>query len=273
MRIMTKAFLALVLAFLVAACGALSGQSNHPLPSPPYGALTKWKDFPADANPRPVIAFGDTVEDIPEAGFPDGERKLAWMCNRFVLGKGVSLTADAAAAFARLMSERAARSDSSPQCTTLASFVIAGARLASAGFPTDRGIRQMPAWLFDIPEVNAYIGHLALDPSALWGGKVMAEQGRGARVSADGMTLRVPADNQQPGPCGSDYTAVAAESGAAVAVAVRQFPHAAPDQPVACDAMLRIGYVDVPLKSPLDGRVLLDEQGRVGTVCAESGEC
>jgi hypothetical protein len=122
----------------------------------------------------------------------------------------------------------------------------------------------MPAWLFDVPEVNAYIGHLALPPSALWGGGVVTDAGRGARVGADGMTLKIPVSNMERGPCGNDYTAAAAESATAVAVAVRQFPHASPGSTVACDLVMRIGWIDVRLRAPLGGRVLLDENGKVG---------
>ena len=258
---------------LASACGAIPrGGASLPPPGPPTAALAKWSTFPANAKPRPLIAFGDTVEYIPEAGFPDSDRKVAWMCNKLVLASGVALPAAAPSdrisaerAYSELMSARAATADKSSQCTPLRAFVISGVRLATAGFPTDRGIQEMPAWLFDVPEVNAYIGHLALPPSALWGGGVVADEGRGAQVSADGMTLKVPVGDTSRGPCGNDYTAIAAESPTAVAVAVRQFPHASPGSEVACDLVMRIGHVDVKLKAPLGGRVLVDQDGKVGT--------
>src|SRR6185312_1598124 len=115
---MPKSAAAVVLAFVVAACGAFpGGQGNLPAPSPPTAALAKWKDFPANAKPRPIIAFADTVEHIPDAGFPDDNRKVAWMCNKFVLAPGVTLSAtptsdriSAAAAYAQLMTARATNS-------------------------------------------------------------------------------------------------------------------------------------------------------------------
>ena len=274
---MPKPAAALLFALIVAACGAVPGGqgTNLPLPTPPAGVLARWSDFPATANPRPIIAFGDTVEYIPEAGFPDSDRKIAWMCNKFVLARGVTLPTtampgqiSAAQAYAALMSARAATAGSSSGCTRLAPFVISSVRLAPAAFPTDRGDRDMPAWLFDVPEVNAYIGHLALQPSSLWGGGVTRDEGRGAQVSADGMTLRVGVTDAQAGPCGNDYTGIAAESATAVAVAVRRFPHASPGSPVACDLVMRGGYIDVHLKAPLGGRVLLDENGNVGAASA-----
>jgi hypothetical protein len=263
-------FAALIVAgaVLSTGCGAVTGPSAHPLPTPPYAALAKWNDFPAAASPRPIIAFGDAVEHIQPSGFPDGDRKIAWMCNKFLVAAGVAFTPEAAGALTKLMSKRAATSGAMPECAALAPFVITDARLADAGFPTDRGMQQLPAWLFDVPEVNAYIGLLAVDPSRLWQRRLFTEPGRGAGVSADGMTLRIAAPNQQPGPCGNDYTAVAAESTSAVAIAVRQFPHSAPGANVVCDAMLRIGYVDVRLAAPIGGRVLVDEAGQVGAACA-----
>src|SRR5437762_8373582 len=194
---MPKSAAAIFLTLMLAACGAVpGGQGNLPAPSPPTAALARWSDFPAGSNPRPIIAFGDTVDYIPEAGLPDNERKVAWLCNKFVLAPGLTLPTSAtqerisaARAYAELMSARATYADSSSQCTPLRAFVISDVRLATAGFPSDRGTQEMPAWLFDVPEVNAHIGHLALPPSALWGGGVMTDEGRGARVSADGMTL------------------------------------------------------------------------------------
>src|SRR5262245_8056655 len=268
---MAKRLLAVAALVLITSCGSVHISANLPAPSPPTAALEKWKDFPASANPRPIIAFGDTVEYIPQAGFPNDDRKRAWLCNRLTLATGLSfpvtpLTSQisAAQAYAEVMAARGANSDTSSSCASFRAFVITRIRLASAGFPTDRGMHDLPAWLFDVPEVNAYIGHLALPASALWGGGVVTQEGRGAQVSADGMTLKVGVSNPEAGPCGNDYTASAAESSTAVAVAVKQFPHLKPGETVACDLVLRAGYVEVKLLAPLGGRVLVDETGAVG---------
>lgn len=279
----------LVALLFASACGAAPGQGALPQPSPPIEALARWKNFPAHQHPRPVIAFEDTVEHIQAGGFPTNDRKIAWFCNRFVFASGVTLSSSTPAAadaeggsfpsissmqaYSALMASRAAAGGGkSPDCAKKQPFVITAVRYASAGFHTDRGSMTMSAWLFDISEVNAYIGNSAIDPSHFWGGG-LSDEGRGARVSADGMTLKIPVANAEPGPCGSDYTAAAAESDVAVAVAVRQIPHATPGTAVACPLVLRMGYIEVKLKSPLGDRVLVDERGKPGTACPEAGGC
>lgn len=273
--------------FVVVACGAVPGSSTLPLPSPPTGALAKWKDFPAEAKPRPIIAFGDTVEHIQATGFPNNDRKLAWLCNKFVLGPGVTLsnavpataTAEGASfpaisagqAYSELMSARSGGGNAT-DCARVQPFVIAAVRLGLAGFSTDRGTMTMSSWLFDVPEINSYLGHSAVDHSAYWGGRLSAE-GRGARVSADGLTLKVAVGNAEPGACGFDYTAAAAESDRAVAVAIKQIPHASSGSGVACQAVLHVSYISVSLKAPLGSRVLVDERGNAGTACPETGNC
>ena len=290
-----KAFLGSILAVLmITACGAVPGQSSSsplPLPSPPTAALVRWKDFPVSANPRPTILFGNVVEQVGPGQFPDNDSKLTWLCNKFVLASDVQLTAagpavataawasgakasyrsiGSARAFTALMARPAG--GNSTECPRLKPFVITTVRSATAGFSTDRGTATMSAWLFEVPAANGFLGYLGLDPSALWEGGIAVE-GRGARVATDGRTLKIAVSNAQPGPCGSDYTASAAESSTAVAVAVKQIPHASPGEEVACDLMLRVSYITLSLKAPLGGRVLLDENGYVGTACPEKGDC
>ena len=273
-----RSWLALVVVLvLVAACGSTSGQGALPPATPPTAALAGWKGFPAHASPRPIIAFGDTVEHIQPAGFPNGDRKLAWMCNRFVFASGVTVSnamppetsgfpsISSARAYSQLMKARSGNTD--PACGSHTPFVISAVRWSPAGFPTDRGTAQLQAWVFDVPEVDAYIGYLGIDPSALWGGG-LSHEGRGAWVSADGRTLEAPVANPGAGPCDFRYTAAAAESDSAVAVAVRQFTN--PGAGGACPAILRPGYVSVALKAPLGGRVLLDEKGDPGAACPKS---
>src|SRR6202521_1055206 len=73
----------LVALVLLTACGPGSAQPipSLPPPSPPTAALTAWKDFPANANPRPIIVFDRTLEHIGPAGFttePDRKRDCGW---------------------------------------------------------------------------------------------------------------------------------------------------------------------------------------------------
>src|SRR5438270_13865743 len=77
---------------LVSACGTAAGSTALAPPSPPTAALAAWKSFPANANPRPIISFGETTDHIQASGFPTGDRKIAWLCNKFVLASDVKLS-------------------------------------------------------------------------------------------------------------------------------------------------------------------------------------
>ena len=279
--------------FVLVVCGAAPGQSSGPLapPSPPTQALAAWKDFPANANPRPLIVFGRSVDHLGPAGFSsEPDRKIVWVCNKFVFASGVTLSDTAPArasvgnggsypsigsarAFSELMAARPNVSAAQPQCATSRPFVIKSVRWGTSGFPTDRGSMTMSAWLFDLAEIDGYLSYSAVDPSSFWGGGVNSDGGRDARVSSDGRTLKVPVSNAGPGQCGADYTAAAAESDSAVALAIKRYSHETPGQQVVCTLELRISYITVELQARLGGRVLLDERGEVGSVCSESGSC
>jgi hypothetical protein len=152
-------------------------------------------------------------------------------------------------------------------------FAIKAVRWATAGFPTDRGTMTMPAWVFDIAEIDAYLAYAALDPSSFFGGGVRMTSSSGVRVSADGLTLRIPVSNAGPGKCDFSYTAATAESATAVSFAVRQYSHASPGEQVICALPLSISYVDAPLSASLGGRVVVDAQGDVAAVCPDFGDC
>ena len=272
----------LLAVFLVAACGSAGGNgSSLAPPSPPGGVLAAWKDFPANAHPRPIVIFNRALEHIGPAGFSaEPDRKLDWFCNKFVFAPGVgtstgspgAATAQGASyrsigssrAYSELMAQRSP-SSRQPNCSTSLPFVIKDVRWSTAGFPTDRGTMTMSAWIFDIGEVEAYLAYAGLAPSSFWRRAVQVE-GRGAGLTDGGRTLKIAVGNAGPGPCGSDYTAAAAESDSAVAVAVKQYSHATPGTEVACPLYLRVSYISLTLKAPLGGRVLLDEKGNVGAV-------
>ena len=273
---------------LVSACGTAAGSTALAPPSPPTAALAAWKSFPANANPRPIISFGETTEHIQASGFPTGDRKIAWLCNKFVLAGDVKLSTivpgnafvagnrypsiGSETAYSELMAARAGGGNPT-DCAKAQPFVITAARWATAGFPTDRGTMQMTAWLFDIPEVNAYIGHSAVATAAYWGGGVATGGGHGGRISADGMTLTigVVGGPDTPGPCGEDFAGSVAESDTAVAVAISSRTHGG--EGVVCTLEGHFRTVVLHLAKPIGGRVLLDEKGNPGAVCPETGDC
>jgi hypothetical protein len=275
---------AIALALMLAACGAVpGGQGNLPAPPPPTAALAKWSTFPVNAKPRPIIWFGDIAEKIGEGQFTSEAGKEAWVCRKFSLADGVRLSSSSSAtgsarwpsgrqssystigsapAFAGITAQQGGNPD---MCKAAKPFTITGVRIDTATFSTDRGGADMSAWVFEIPEINSSIAYPALDPSAYWGGRAYTAdtQGLGAKISGDGKTLTIGlVGGPERGACGIDYTAAAAESSTAVAVAIKAYPH---DTNAVCDL---VGYgrtVSIVLKAPLGDRVLLDENGNVGT--------
>jgi hypothetical protein len=280
----------LVALVLLTACGPGTAQPL-PAPSPPTAALTAWQDFPANANPRPIIVFERTLEHIGPAGFTaEPDRKLDWGCNKFVLAPGVTLSATApgsavaggisypalgaAEAYSELMAARARFAYQASQCPTARPFVIKDVSWHVAGFPTDRGTMQMSAWIFDISEIEAYLGYAALDSSAFWRNGVSTEGMAGGRISADGMTLTLGTIGgpDTPGPCGEDLSASAAESDTAVAVAIASRFHT-PPAGEGCTLEGHSRTVTVRLSKPLGGRVLIDAKGDASAVCVEGTAC
>ena len=282
---MPKSAAAIALALMLAGCGAVpGGQGNLPPPSPPTAALAKWTDFPVNANPRPIIWFGGIAEKIGEGQFNSNDAKVAWLCHKFVLASGVQLTSTGSspasvrwtsgvgAAYPRTIGSKDAFAQvmarpggDSTMCGSSRPFTITTASLGTGDFSTDRGEAAMTAWVFDIPEINSSIAYPALDPSVYWGGKATTSdgQGIGARVSADGKTLTIAlTGGPERGACGIDYTAAAAESSTAVAVAIKAYPH---DTTAVCDLVGYARTVTVVLNAPLGARVLLDEHGNVGS--------
>jgi hypothetical protein len=273
-----------VAALLMSGCGSLgrfgADGTPHP-PSPPTAALAMWQDFPANANPRPIIWY-----DGPNLvkGFPTGDAKVAAYCNKFVLSSGLVMPADvpssatatwpsgvrfsyhaisASAAFKGLT-----RPVSGGSCDAPALTVSAVRWGVAPEYFTDRGLAAISSWLFDVDGVGTF-GYPGIEAAALWkGGRVedLVTSNLGAVESSDGLTLTLNfvGAAEGTGPCTADYTASVAESASAVAVALEAFEHGSG----ACTAMGYPRTLTVHLEAPLGGRVLVDEEGRVATATA-----
>jgi hypothetical protein len=152
--------------------------------------------------------------------------------------------------------------------------MVKDVRWQVAGFPTDRGTMPMSAWLFDISEIDAYLGYSALESSAFWGNRVSPEGMAGSRISADGLTLTLGTTGgpETPGPCGEDLSASAGESDTAVAVAIARRFHT-PPAGEGCTAEGYFRTMTVRLSRQLGGRVLVDAKGDASAVCAEGTAC
>jgi len=265
---------------LVVACGA-SGQPGQAPPlqaNPPAAGLAAWKDFPVNANPRPIVWLGG-----PNGGsaFPNDESKIAGLCDKLVLQRGLRLSTSAPAQATASWASGAAiqykaisaatafsallRSGSLDpiMCQPVKSLVIASVRLGTASVTTDRGPAELSTWLFKAIGVTGEFAYPGLDSSAYWHGVQVAsvgELGLGGSISADGytLTLEFMGETRDTG-----YSTAAAESNTAVAVAVK----AIRGETAFCDHVGHPRTATVHLVTPLGARVLVDENGNVDEIC------
>lgn len=271
-------------AVLLVACGAANGNGAIPTPiNPPTAALSGWSTFPVDQRPRPVVLI---INTSPPRGFASNAGKIAANCRKFtsaiVLSKAVPFAANvswstgdtgiypsisAAAAMAAMM-QGAPMSD--PNCATVQPLVITGVRFGRSELITDRGTAQIDSWLFSMRGMDGEMAYPALTAGSMWNfDMTKSTPESGSTVSADGhiLTYSFFGAPSSSGPCGADYRGVAAESQAAVAIAVQTISHAQPGQPVMCDLMAGVRSVTVTLATALGGRVVLDDTGNAIAVC------
>jgi hypothetical protein len=286
MRVVSPITVLAALALL--ACGpANNGDAAVPTPtpvSPPTQALLGWTTFPAGQTPRPVVLVGN---NSPTAGFANSEdAKNAAICHKLTAAimpsKVVPSTANvtwssgtkasypsisAATALAAMMQPPQGAAASS--CEVVQPLVATAVRWGAYELPTDRGRAQIDSWLFTMSRIDGEVAYPALAPSAVWNADMSkASVTPGSTLSADGLTLTFGFSGAiASGPCGSDYRGVVAESQTAVAVALQETPHSAPNANIACEAIAQIRHVDVSLASPLGGRVVLDASGNFAPVC------
>lgn len=211
-------------------------------------SLEPWRDFPVDADPRPIILLGDPVT-VP--GFTTGEAKVAFMEGQ--IDPAGNVPPEAAEAFKRL---------TKPANGTTPLRVLSVAK-GTASFATDRGNKQLPAWTFRLNDTMGDIAVLAQDVQ--WTRQYATT---GNTVSADGLTLTVSmakADEPCPGHPRQIFTPEVLESRTAVAVGLRTEtgPSAPGERSSTCahDLMLRMADYTVKLQRPLGNRVLVNAQG------------
>jgi len=268
---MKRSALALVAVAVVVGCGTLNGPRTGAI-SPPKDALARWQDFPAEQNPRPIVLLST---DSPGQGFDTNDAKIAALCSKFALQTRlpaeIPMPAGLSAADAYAAITKPGPGASNAQCAAVAPLQVTAARIGTAGFTTDRGVAQMPAWLFRATGAWAEFQWPAIAPSAFWPGPFERSIGGGATVSPSGRQLTFSFVGGPPdGPCAEDYTGVVAESPHAVAVAVQSNPGRVQGGPVACDLVGHMRSVTVQLASPLGGRVLVDASGAAVEACPEA---
>jgi hypothetical protein len=273
--------LAVPVLLVITACGPVTAPES-PL-APPTGKLAAWRDFPAAHSPRPIVLL-DGLPLVSTSAFRTGDTKMAVLCNRFgppVIPLPTEAPAQAhvrwpngtSASYPSLAASDAYAATTSPpspnparECSSVAPLSITGVRLGMAGFVTDRGTAQMPAWLFAVPAAPAELAYPAVAFSAYWGGlAVPVARGTGATLGSAGRTLIYGFGGAPPGngPCQGEYTGDVAEFDTVVAVSVRAIAHPSMSPNTACTAIGYERHVTLRLARPLGGRVVVDADGLV----------
>jgi hypothetical protein len=258
--------------------GCASGAASAP--SPGDGrmrqALRDWSAFPATATPRPLVLTGPPVAD-PASGFPSGNAKLAYLEGAFSMPAALPSGPAAAAGFPLITAREATlvlRSVAAKGPPVTGRLTVTSVRLGAAAFSTDRGVRQLPAWLFGLAGVRDPVGVLAVAAGRIFAPRVRPANGNpfvaDARLGRDGRTLTVQfvGAPSGTGPCSASYSATQATSGAAIAVAVKEHAHGGS---VACAAVGYRRHVTVVLAAPLGGRVLVDAASGVAVTVIPAG--
>jgi hypothetical protein len=219
-----------------------------------WHGVQAWSRFPATREPRPLVLLAPPVS---AGGFPDGQKKMA-----FLSGRVNALTGFPAPLAEALRQPRVTTKYAGPALT------VSSAVLASHVFCTDRGRLQLPAWevrAIDVPEpiwvLDPVVAKQVWQPS----GSYMPDwAGSAAVLEPGGHTLTMTF-------IGSpyfDYTGVEViERGAAVAIiplsVLTPRLRASPSGSAARGVPLpgQPCQVTVTLAQPLANRVILDDSG------------
>jgi hypothetical protein len=265
---------------LLAGCGYARTGASQPQPEPSQQllrALRAWSGFPVHAPPRPLVITGQRVAD-PRHGFPTGAAKLAYLERDVEAPAALPAGVPAAAGFP-LISAREAfgvfKSTAGKGPPAAIRLTVTSVRLGRALFPTDRGPRRLPAWLFRFAGIRDPAAVLAVAPT-----RIFLPAGlpagvppfvSGARLGPGGRTLTVEFTGAPSGtgPCTAGYQLQLAASGSAIAVAVRERAHGGS---AACSL---VGYprrLTAVLPVPLGARVVVDAaSGTAVTVTTSPG--
>jgi hypothetical protein len=231
--------------------------------------LQVWTAFPVDATPRPLVLLGGPVVD-PAEGFPDGASKLAYLAGAFDLPAAYPAGPPRAAGWPLVDARQAVavlRAQGSKQASP-SRLPVTRIRLGSAEFRTDRGSRQLPAWLVSLRGVRQPAAVLAVAPSARFaprrpGSGSGYDPTRGnASVSPDGRTVSISFVPAAAGSaaCEAGYTVRLVESRQAVAVRIGLAGRAGDRPSSVCDDASYHRSASAKLATPLGARVLISAQ-------------
>ncbi|MEV4252273.1 hypothetical protein AB0J52_03775 [Spirillospora sp. NPDC049652] len=255
-------------------------QDRFSPPAPTAAQLARWRTFPADRAPRPLVVLGD----LPKVVTPlDAVEKAAFAAHSFkpprrlpsTTPRGIKVdlpeghrqtyrAVSAGSAFAAMSAPTRMASPAGP-------IEITGAELGTATMPTDRGSVRVPSWIFHTARGGS-LAWPALTPDAFWKlGRVRSSPSASdARADAVGTTLSVRMPLPPPACPGAPrqvHRPAVLESATAVVVGLtvaHPGPAAeatAPGCGVLDTDVLRTTVYEIRLARPLAGRILLYADG------------
>jgi len=205
-------------------------------------SLGRWASFPIGADPRPLVLLGEGF-DAPK--FVEVEDNTAFYLGR--IDANGKVPPEAAEAFAKMAKPNAGK----PKIKVLS------ARQGMSKFDTDRGPRELPAWIFELEGAYGPVVVLAIKPG------YQAEYSKTrASVSADGRTLSInmaKAHEPCPGEQALIFQPRRLESSTAVAVGLNV--SGGPSGSCPQRAIYLSEDYTIHLSSPLGNRVLVDPKG------------
>lgn len=210
-------------------------------------SLDAWANFPADAQPRPLVLLSPMAIS---AGFPSVETKVAFMRGAIEAAPGFPVEV-----------LKVMRQGWQPGCYSGTPLLVISAAWGSAGFLTDRGREQLPAWKVQARDVPEPIW--VLDPvtrQRAWQPQSSMPEWHGttAILRPDGRTLVMTLEHRH---------AEVLESKAAVVIVPIHGPDLRDAAPESQDvARFRTSFgppseVAAVLAQPLGHRVLLEVNG------------
>jgi hypothetical protein len=265
-----------VIVVVVGSLGTGAARASPHAPTQLRRALTVWAHFPVNASNRPVVLIGNDNVNAPSGGFSDDDYKMAFLDGSIITPTDFPAgpaSADrlpvmsAAEAFGLLQGQPA------KVPTGDMTLDVTSIDFGTGLFQTDRGVRRLPAWLFQFQGVQDPAEVLAISPAALFSPRQVGDREStvAATLGPNDRTLTVsfagaPAGN---GPCDASYAMGVAESKTVVAVWVHGVVTKRPAKPtstdvtnttipVACALPAYPRHLTTGLPGPLGNRVVVD---------------
>ena len=253
-----------VAAVLLAGCGVAGPAVSGPTRQQLHQALRKWSGFPVSRRPRPLVLAAPHVNGPPR-GFPSGAAKLAFISGAIDPPAALPASPARAAGYPLISAGAAFRAlipAAAPGPAAGIRLKVSTVRLGRAGFMTDRGMRQLPAWLFGFRGIQGPAAVLAVAPAGIFSAPRPALRPGGVQVS----TARLGSNRRTltaefvgaaagTGPCTAGYRLELAESRTAVIVGILEHDHAGS---MSCASGGYPRRATAVLLVPLGARVVVD---------------